>query len=272
LLDDSLRKRQAMRKSLPDTLTGRLYALRCEWLTACEKLPEAELAGRLALRCAGSQSAPLALHAHLLLAEIAGRQEKHLAAAVHLYEAERQMHCGDVAAVFYEAPIALQRLRALGHQERWRELLRAADEQDPARLRSNPASPWLNQQLQLLLAEAEIHLGRGEQARSRLRALEGQCLVAGFRTLVWRVRALLQRTVEADDAPSLGDFELEDLTDREAAVLRLLATGLSNQEIGNSLYISVNTVKYHAKNINIKLGAKRRTQAIVIAKSRGLLA
>jgi ATP/maltotriose-dependent transcriptional regulator MalT len=272
LLDDSLRKRLAMYQRLPDPLTGRLYALRCEWLTARGQLAEAALSGRLALCYAGTQSAPLVFHAHLLLAEIAAQQGDHVAASVHLYEAERQMHCQDAAPVFYEAAVALQRLRGLAHQGRWRELLHRADTQGPGTLRSTPASPWLSQQLQLLLAEAEAHLGRAEQARSRLRCLEQHCQAAGFRTLAWRARALLQRTLAVDEVPSMEGLELEDLTDREAAVLRLLAKGLSNQEVGNSLYISVNTVKYHAKNINIKLGAKRRTQAIVIAKSKGLLA
>ncbi|MNE80360.1 Transcriptional regulatory protein LiaR [compost metagenome] len=54
-------------------------------------------------------------------------------------------------------------------------------------------------------------------------------------------------------------------------MLRLLAEGMSNQEIGNTLFISVNTVKYHAKNINAKLGASRRTQAIHWAKAKGIL-
>ncbi|QEY72233.1 response regulator transcription factor [Pseudomonas denitrificans (nom. rej.)] len=64
----------------------------------------------------------------------------------------------------------------------------------------------------------------------------------------------------------------EELTAREAAVLERLAEGLSNQEIADALFLSVNTVKYHAKNINAKLGTSRRTQAIAFAKARGLLA
>lgn len=62
------------------------------------------------------------------------------------------------------------------------------------------------------------------------------------------------------------------LSQRERAVLQLLAEGFSNQEIGTYLFISVNTVKTHAKKINSKLGVKRRTQALMRAKSLGLLA
>ncbi|WP_305728905.1 LuxR C-terminal-related transcriptional regulator [Pseudomonas sp. P1.31] len=64
----------------------------------------------------------------------------------------------------------------------------------------------------------------------------------------------------------------DDLTPREVSVLRLLADGLSVREVGHRLFISVNTVKTHAKNINVKLGACRRTQAINSAKAMGILA
>ncbi|MDH4569868.1 hypothetical protein E8E95_24595 [Pseudomonas sp. BN414] len=61
------------------------------------------------------------------------------------------------------------------------------------------------------------------------------------------------------------------LSQRERAVLQLLAEGFSNQEIGGYLFISVNTVKTHTKKINSKLGVKRRTQAVMRAKTLGLL-
>ncbi|MGH8355349.1 MAG: response regulator transcription factor, partial [Pseudomonas sp.] len=61
------------------------------------------------------------------------------------------------------------------------------------------------------------------------------------------------------------------LSQRERSVLQLLAEGFSNQEIGTYLFISVNTVKTHTKKINSKLGVKRRTQAVMRAKSLGLL-
>lgn len=64
----------------------------------------------------------------------------------------------------------------------------------------------------------------------------------------------------------------DELTPREVSVLKLLAEGMSVREVGNSLFISVNTVKSHAKNINVKLGTCRRTQAINCAKVMGILA
>jgi LuxR family maltose regulon positive regulatory protein len=56
------------------------------------------------------------------------------------------------------------------------------------------------------------------------------------------------------------------LSARELEVLGLIAEGNSNQEIANQLFISLHTVKTHARKINVKLGAKSRTQAIVRAR------
>ncbi|MCY1465844.1 transcriptional regulator EpsA [compost metagenome] len=55
-------------------------------------------------------------------------------------------------------------------------------------------------------------------------------------------------------------------------MLQLVAHGLSNQEISERLFISLNTVKAHTVKINHKLGVKRRTQAVMRAKSLGMLA
>ncbi|UUY08307.1 LuxR C-terminal-related transcriptional regulator [Pseudomonas sp. J452] len=60
------------------------------------------------------------------------------------------------------------------------------------------------------------------------------------------------------------------LSRRELDVLRLIAQGLSNQQIAESLFISLHTVKTHAQRINFKLGVERRTQAVVRAKELGL--
>ncbi len=60
------------------------------------------------------------------------------------------------------------------------------------------------------------------------------------------------------------------LTEQEVRVLRLLAQGLSNQEIAEHLHISLNTVKTHLKHIFSKLNVSDRTQAAVWAWRRGL--
>jgi two-component system, NarL family, response regulator LiaR len=64
---------------------------------------------------------------------------------------------------------------------------------------------------------------------------------------------------------------LDQLTERETDVLRLLAQGQSNQEIAVNLSISTTTVRSHVSNILMKLGVSNRTQAALTAKERQLL-
>lgn len=64
---------------------------------------------------------------------------------------------------------------------------------------------------------------------------------------------------------------VEPLSDRELEVLHLIAEGLSNREIGRKLYLSINTVKGHSRNIYSKLEVHSRTQAAAKARIIGLL-
>jgi NarL family two-component system response regulator LiaR len=61
------------------------------------------------------------------------------------------------------------------------------------------------------------------------------------------------------------------ITPREMEILGLIATGLSNREIANRLFVSENTVKTHSSRLFDKLGAKRRTQAVQIGKTARLI-
>ena len=71
-------------------------------------------------------------------------------------------------------------------------------------------------------------------------------------------------------AAPASDSPVEELTPRERQVLRLLATGASNREIGAQLFISEGTVKNHISNILGRLGLRDRTQAAIYAKEHGL--
>ncbi len=77
---------------------------------------------------------------------------------------------------------------------------------------------------------------------------------------------LLDHMRHERDAP-----EPDPLTPRELEVLALLARGLPNKEIANSLYIGERTVKFHVSSILAKLDAGNRTEAARIAISRGLI-
>lgn len=75
-----------------------------------------------------------------------------------------------------------------------------------------------------------------------------------------------------------GDFTLDEeqlrkrgISKREHEVLELIASGLSNQEIADKLFVSINTVKTHSSNLFLKLEASRRTQAIQKAKELRLI-
>ncbi|QLE57592.1 response regulator transcription factor [Nostoc sp. TCL26-01] len=61
------------------------------------------------------------------------------------------------------------------------------------------------------------------------------------------------------------------LSGRELEVIRLMATGMNNQEIGAVLQISEGTVKYHVNNILSKLGVSDRIQAVITALKRGIV-
>jgi NarL family two-component system response regulator LiaR len=60
------------------------------------------------------------------------------------------------------------------------------------------------------------------------------------------------------------------LSEREVQVLRLIATGRSNQQIADELVISLSTVLHHITNILTKTGCRNRTEAAVYARDRGI--
>ena len=68
-----------------------------------------------------------------------------------------------------------------------------------------------------------------------------------------------------------GDTVAEELTAKEQEVLRLLATRLSRREIGQRLYVSLNTVKTHQRALYRKLGVENRAAAVARARELGLL-
>lgn len=62
-----------------------------------------------------------------------------------------------------------------------------------------------------------------------------------------------------------------DISKRELEVLQLMAQGLSNQEIADKLFVSLNTIKTHSSNLFLKLEVSRRTQAVQKARELRLI-
>jgi ATP/maltotriose-dependent transcriptional regulator MalT len=76
------------------------------------------------------------------------------------------------------------------------------------------------------------------------------------------------------DAPFVQDsarVEALGITPRELEILELIAAGFSNREIASKLFVTENTVKTHSSRLFDKLNAKRRTQAVQMAKEQGLI-
>jgi len=96
---------------------------------------------------------------------------------------------------------------------------------------------------------------------------------------IWLGRSLKRRKAsEPSPAPPTEPFAPDaarlaqlGLTSRELEILGLIASGLSNREIGEKLFVSENTVKTHASRLFDKLGARRRTQAVQMGKAARLI-
>jgi len=71
--------------------------------------------------------------------------------------------------------------------------------------------------------------------------------------------------------PDAARLEQLGITPRELQILEHIAAGMSNREIAEKLFVSENTVKTHSSRLFDKLQAKRRTQAVQIAKEAGLV-
>ncbi len=91
---------------------------------------------------------------------------------------------------------------------------------------------------------------------------------------IWVGPRLLRRkvvVVRPDFVLDRQALERLGISKREHEVLELMAKGLSNQEIADKLFVSVNTVKTHLTNLFAKLDVSRRTQAVQKGKELGLI-
>ena len=85
-------------------------------------------------------------------------------------------------------------------------------------------------------------------------------------------RSMTMRVMEELSRSTKSEYPSEiTLTHREIDVLRAIATGLSNQDIANHLFITENTVKYHVHSILEKLKLSGRREAVAYARKHGLI-
>ncbi|MFD0006946.1 AAA family ATPase [Streptomyces sp. NPDC127178] len=116
-------------------------------------------------------------------------------------------------------------------------------------------------------AEALLAADEREAAAIEARAARETATRLGATLLLERVDALIRRGRLADASADRSSV----LTAREQDVLRLLALGRSNRQIGEELYITGKTASVHVSNILAKLGAASRTEAVAIAYREGLI-
>ena len=120
-------------------------------------------------------------------------------------------------------------------------------------------------------AEAALALGQRHAAAEPLRVAAATAARLGARTLLDEIRALARRgRVDLGDAADRGSADSLDLTARERDVLRLVAAGRTNREIGAELFMSPKTASVHVSRILRKLNVRGRVEAAAFAHRRGL--
>lgn len=125
--------------------------------------------------------------------------------------------------------------------------------------------PWL---FDAIRSGAAGYLLKGAPREQLLAAIKGTA--AGQAHVDPAVAGRLLQEVARSGGPPQESTVLEALTDRELGVLRLLARGLSNDEIARQLYLSRGTVRNYVSAILAKLDVADRTQAAVLALRYGL--
>lgn len=98
-----------------------------------------------------------------------------------------------------------------------------------------------------------------------------ETLAAGGTLVAPAITDRMLRAMQSQPLPDDAAEVARELTEREREVLRLIASGYSNRQIGDALFLSEGTVKNHVSAVLTKLGARDRTNAVLRALHDGLL-
>ncbi|WP_129677063.1 LuxR C-terminal-related transcriptional regulator [Candidatus Chloroploca sp. Khr17] len=259
--------------------TDRLVA--AELFLARLKLAQGDLDGAAALLM---QIEPQIVQPHVAL-----QRPEH--ASVHLLLALSQGNLAAAAASAQTHTLPLSRARvALAQGDSAAALTTLTAYRQQAE-----ANGWPDERLKALILQAVAHQALGEKETAIVVLVEALTLAAPdgiIRPFVEAGPLLVQvlavaaargikpayvRTLLAAVATETPPGEtstpplIEPLTERELEVLRLIAQGCSNREIGERLYLALDTVKGHNRRIFAKLQVQRRTEAVARARELGLL-
>ncbi|MHC8383586.1 LuxR C-terminal-related transcriptional regulator [Pseudomonas sp. LB3P14] len=137
------------------------------------------------------------------------------------------------------------------------------------------ASRMFSLEAELLLAMTEVASMLNERESARQFFDKGRALASCFdlqRLLMQFDKSCPDNVSESDAVNHFSDKSDNEgsLSSRESQVLELIASGNSNQQIADKLFISLHTVKTHVRRIHAKLGVERRTHAVARARMLGL--
>lgn len=263
---------------------ARIHMAAGEWSAALDQLDEAE---RLYVR----NPVPIVQPVAALRARVQIAQGNLMAAQA--WAVERRLTTTDELSYLreYEQITFARLLLARFAHEGAHDALYAAQDLLARLLPAAQASGRIGSVIELLLLQAIVFEARADLPKA-LAVLERALVLAepeGYVRLFIDAGApavrLLQVLQPADEqltayrqlllaaagAPPAADPLVEPLSEREREVLRLIAKGLSNQELAAHLYLSLHTIKVHTRNIYSKLGVNSRTQAVARSRKLGLL-
>jgi LuxR family maltose regulon positive regulatory protein len=259
----------------------------CEVFLARLKLAHGDVTGAMTLLARADQAARQRGFVH--------RNPEVAAARVRAFLQQNDLAAAGRLADSHALPFSQARVRLAG-----KDPSAALAALGPVRQQAE-AKGWADQKLKVSILEALAYhlLGKADEAFRLLDEVLAMAGQGGFvrifvdegplmARLLYQalsqsvdpqaIRRLLHEFPVSEPKPPAATKEthpdsewIEPLSEREVEVLQHIAEGLTNQEIADRLYLSLHTIKTHARNIFGKLGVKNRTQAVAKGKALGIL-